>query len=162
MTCRSFALAIAIAAIAMARADAQGYSTLAPRPLGMSQQPIIPGRFMVPAFPSHLLPPQMDDCVIINGRSPFAEAKRQYDELIKLRELIIGATPSVPPPLPHWDNCVVFPDGTSAHTARNRYDDMIQARILVEGLLQRFVSPNPNPIRPYSLMLPARVASTGR
>jgi hypothetical protein len=87
--------------------------------------------------------------VFINGRSPFADAKRQYDELIKLRELIISATPAVPPPLPHWDNCVVFPDGTSAHTARKRYDDMIQARIIVERLLQRFVSPEPNPIHSY-------------
>jgi hypothetical protein len=100
--------------------------------------------------------------VIINGRSPFADAKRHYDELIKLRELIIGATPSVPPPPPHPDNCVVFPDGTSARTAGKRCDDMIQARIIVEGLLQQFVSPARNPIQPYSLMLPAKVASTWR
>jgi hypothetical protein len=41
-------------------------------------------------------------------------------------------------------------------------DDLIQARIIVEGLFQRFVSPEPNPIQPYSLTVSAKVASTGR
>lgn len=161
MTRRHFALALAIAAIATARAGAQGYSTLGPRPLGVIQQPIMPRPFIPPAFPSQLLPPQMDDCVIINGRSPFAEAKRQYDELIKLRALIIAATPSVPPQ-PHPDNCVIFPDGTNSHTAKQRYDDLIRARTIVEDLLQRFVSPQSNPILPYSAMLPAKAAGSRR